>query len=272
MKKVSKLAAALAAAALFVLTPETNVLPAHAEESVTYAVKYVSDEEGWRCQFNTNAYDDAKGGYTVSYLRECLKAGDTVVVYNPAGTYATLDLGDVRLGELTLSANNGLTIIKTGGIDNCHVLGGNTCAINGTVTNAHVYDVCNATFNNNVDNLTIWAKNALDGGALSNVSCAGTVGHFIATTSEQTPSVFYDLYDFKENAFRFSEKRLQTAATDYATQPAAPQAPAAPAAPSSDADEYDSVPKTGDSALYLWLFGLSAVLLAGSLALRKSGN
>ena len=49
-------------------------------------------------------------------------------------------------------------------------------------------------------------------------------------------------------------------------------APAAPAAPSSDADEYDSVPKTGDSALYLWLFGLSAVLLAGSLALRKSGN
>lgn len=274
MKRIRKFAALLAATAMLVLLPEANAFEANAEEPATYAAKYV-EGKGWRFQYDTNAYDDEEEGAEIRYLREYAKDGDVVVVYNYVGATAPLDLSGTHLGNLTIYQNSPYTVVTVGTADYCYVQGGNTCAINGTITNAYVFDESTCTFNNNVTNLTIYSSDSQK--PTSTVTCAGTVGHFVATTLKDDPRIYYDLYDFTAGTFNVRKGSVKTAETNYSSQPTgvapadtASTAPAADTATDNSADEYDDVPKTGQSSLYVWFLSASVLCYAGSRALRRA--
>lgn len=289
MKRINKMMAAMAAVAILALLPNTNTFPVKAAEPVTYAVKYVSEEQGWRYQPNTSTYDDSAGGGPITLLQTYLNDGDLVVVYNDLGTGTALDLGSVKLSNLTYAQNTKTSLVFAGAVQDCYVLGGSTGTVNCDVTNAYVYDTVTFNFNGNVGTLNLYTA----GDALSsNIGTVGTVGHLYAT-STTSQRVFFDLYDFaagtlyfQDGAFVPKNTNFKNAEEHAAEAPEATEAPAVtetPTAPSTDtaapstnatttdpSDEYDDVPKTGQSYLYLWLLLASAACFAGSLALRRT--
>lgn len=281
MKKGMKVIAFMLAAAVLLLVPDSSVLSVKAEEPTTYAVQYIGGEiRQWRF-LPGSTFDETQAHMGAVILPSLLKDGDSVVIYNGAdGAGPELDLGTVKLGNLTVY-QNATAIVYTGGVKDCYVLAGSYCAINGEVTNAHIYDSATCTFNNNVLDLTLYAAGDLH----SSLSCAGTVGRFCirSTVDDSVQKVFYSI---TQGAFWIDKGSLQipyekysdepseeyTKAMENASNPVVPaENPPAESAPSAPpADEYDHVPKTGDSAPHLWLFCASAVCLAGSLILRRS--
>lgn len=254
----------LVAVVMLTVLPQVNTLTANAEEPTTYSVKYVSAEQGWRYQYNTSEYDDGKHGDLIVTLRQNLKDGDLVVIYNDLGTSDTLDLGSVRLSNLTY-ANTQWSIVRVGSVQDCYVLRGSAGTINCDVTNAYVYDPVVFNFNGNVEELIVDSKDAVQ----SNVGCEGTVGHLRVHSS--SPFEFYDfaagalLFDggvFKpQGSFATPEEHAANIATLSANKNTA-----------TSSDEYDDVPKTGQSNLYLWLLFASVICFAGSRALKRSAE
>ena len=284
MKKIKNIVTMLTVAAMLFLLPESSCLKASADEPVTYAVKYLADEKEWVYQENRSAYDDSGTvtSWQVYQLREVLKAGDTVVVYNDAGDAPALDLGSTRFSNLTISST-GFSVIYTGGVQECHVMSNSSCAVNGDITNAHVYDNSVVNFNGNVQELRIHCTDKVT----SSVGVGGTVGHLYAP-SDTLPRTFYNLYNFEAGSLIIDqdgnlntpEWKFSREASDSQTTPAqtvqpepAPEAqqPAQQApASSGNADEYDAVPKTGESNLTVWLLCLAGLCMFGSISLRKA--
>lgn len=277
MKKIKALVTMLAAVALLALLPESSTLKADAAEAKNYAVKFCPNENGgdWRYQ-EGSTFDDEKSDRGIYYMLQDLKAGDKVAVYNTESDAEALNLGTVKLGDLTICGTT-FTIVSTGGVSQCNVLPGSTCSISGNIDTAHVYDVATVTFVNNVTELIATAENeSFD----SNIGCNGTVGHFNAY-SINAPRTFYDLYNFTQNKLDVSDGNLKTESYYYDTsapastpQPQATSAPSAPAASnttaaSSASNEYDDVPKTGESSLIFWLFAASVLSFTGSCILKK---
>lgn len=289
MKKRSKVFASLLAAAALLLSAG-NTLTVKAAEPTTYAVQYIAGEiNQWRF-VSGSTFDATQSHMGIEALPSLLKDGDSVVVYNGADKPAKeLDLGSAKLGNLTVY-QGATAIVRTGGIKDCYVLAGSYCAINGDVTNAYLYDNATCTFNNNVLDMTLYITDQPH----SNITCAGTVGRFyvFSTTTDKSTNVFYNIIDgalkMENGTFQIpSDKYSPTPTDEYtkamesASDPVTPteSAPAENAptenpaentpAENAPADEYDHVPKTGDSTLHLWLFCASAVCLAGSLLLRK---
>lgn len=267
MKRIKKLAAMLAAVAILALLPDANVVTAEAAEPVTYAVKYVSDELGWRFQPYTNQYDDTAGGGQISTLRQDIKDGDVVVIENRLGANTSLDLGSVKLSNLTYLENTKFSIVYAGGVTDCYVLGGTTGTVNCDVENAYVYDTVVFNFNGNVKEMTITAGDKLQ----SSVGTEGTVGHLYAYSTSKAATLI-DCYDFAAGALYiqngiFLPKGSYVSAVDHAAALAA-QSTATSNSSSSD-DEYDDVPQTGQNSLYLWLLGASWLCFAGSHVLRR---
>lgn len=266
MKKTKHLITMLTAAALFLLSC-CNSLKVSAEEPVTYAVKFLPSENQWRYQENTSTFDEAAEHRELYYMLESLKDGDFVVVYNETSNSEVLELGTVRLGNLTVVQSNGVAVIHTGGIDDCFVLAGASAAINGNITNASVYEdtVCN--FGGNVKELNIYAEDKVT----STVGCSGTVEHLLvySTTLSQT---FFDLYNFDADTLYFDKEGLfQTPEEHYSTQPsntaAAPSPTTVPqqsGSPATDNSEYDAVPKTGETNPIPWLLCIMTLCLIGS--------
>lgn len=289
MKRVTKIAAVLVSAALMVLLPNANAFTAKAEEPVYYAVKFNSDKNEWRMQANTNVFDESKESRAIYYLQQDIKEGDIVVVYNDVDTNVALDLGSARLSNLTLTNNTNFCIIKSGGANECYVLGGSISSINGDVANAYVYDTATCTFTGNVETLTMYSASEK---LTSSVSVGGTVEHLHALPLNPNIDItFYNLYRFKAGTLYVKEGILQTASWNYlspgqyaeqvpaepAEAPAEPtEAPAEPAEasaapePSDDSDEYDDVPKTGQDNIYMWFLCASALFFTGSYILRRS--
>lgn len=284
MKTLKTFAFALAAAAASLFLSGTATMTVNAAEPVTYAVKYNANLDEWRMQKGTNVFDDNAESREVYYMQLELKAGDTVVVYSEGECKKELylglkDQGLPRLGNLTVRTD--WSVIYTGGVDNAYVLAGTSCSINGNVTNANVYDTAVATFSNNVGTLNIYGR---DDGSDSSVSVGGTVGHlYVVPTNSNIPRTFYNLYNFKAGSLNLQEGTLMSqswqymTAEEYALQnpnTATPEEPAAetPAqsVPAADDDEYDDVPKTGQSYLYLWFLGAAALCFAGSRAVRRT--
>lgn len=271
MKKIKHIVTVLAAAAVFFLLPGAGCLRAAAEEPVTYAVKYIEEKKEWRYLPNTSTFDDGAYHRELYYMYESMKDGDIVVVYNESESVPSLDLGSVRLSNLTVTPCSSFTIIFSGDIDECHILNGAYCSINANVTNAHVYEVSTSNFNKNVQELRIHA----DDGINSTVGCDGTVGHLYAP-SDSLPQTFYDLYDFQAGSLLIQQGSLKTGADKFSSSPSQPtpaptQAPQPPAstAPSGN-DEYDEVPKTGSRNPVLWLLCIAAVSGAASYGLKKA--
>lgn len=276
MKRIQKIAAVLAAVAMLVLLPEASAFPAFAEEPVTYAVKYVSEETGWLYQPNTSTYDDSVNGHSIDNLLKVIKDGDLVVIYNDLGANKYLDLGNVKLSNLTYVEGAKWSMVFAGSVQDCYVLGGSTGTVNCDVENAYVYDTVVFNFNGNVKEMTVYAADKVQ----SSIGCEGTVGHLYGscTTMNRT---FFDLYDFAAGALfiqdgiltpKGSYKSAEEHAAELAAAPtAAPPAPENTPAP-APSDEYDDVPKTGQSNLYLWLLFASVVCFVGSRALKRSSK
>ena len=282
MKRVTKIAAILTAVAMLMLLPDANVFTAKAAEPVSYAAKYDPDRNDWRMQENTSVFDENAISRSIYAVVADIKDGDIVVVYNDASTTTALDLGGVHLTNLTLAQNTQFCIIKTGGIDECYVLGGSYSSINGAVTNAYVYDTTTCTFTGNVGTLTIYAASD---GSTSNVSVGGTVEHLYVTPLDvNVPRTFYNLYRFNEASLDIKDGKLQTPEWNYlnydqymaqatGTQNNNTANSTAASnnnqAASSSSDEYDDVPKTGQNSPYIWYLGAAVLFFAGSYALRR---
>lgn len=286
MKKIKNTITLLTIAAMLFLLPESSCLKASADEPVTYVVKYLPGENGWRYQDNRSVFDES--GSVISWelyqLREVLKAGDTVVVYNDTENAPDLDLGSTRFANLTISSK-AFSIIHTGGVQDCFVMNNSFCAVNGDVTNAHVYENSVVNYNGNVQELQIHCGDKIT----SSVGVGGTVGHLYAYSDSQAQT-FFDLYNFQAGSLLIDQEgKLTTPDWSYskapASQPVQPtpqpevqqqpeaQQPAqqVPASGGND-DEYDAVPKTGESNLIVWLLCIGGLCLCGSIALKRAGR
>lgn len=265
---MKKIAAVLVAVAILVLLPKPNASTAHADEPVTYSVKYVSDELGWRFLKDSNDFEANGNGRNIYYLTQEIKDGDLVVVYNEIGTSTPLNLGDVHLSNLTYVNNAQWSMVYAGSVQDCYVLGGSTGTINCDVKNAYVYDTVVFNFNGNVENLTINSGDKV----LSNVGCQGTVGHLYVYSSTLDRPLF-DYYDFVAGALLFDEGIFKPQ-NNYKTpeEHAANLTESTTESTNASYDEYDDVPKTGQSNLYLWLLFASVVCFAGSRALKRSAE
>lgn len=271
MKRIKSLVALFAVAAILFMLPDST-LTASAAEGTTYAVKYSDEHQEWRYQPGA-IYDDALGAGPIDLMKTLLKDGDLVVVYNDSANASELDLSDFHLSNLTLVNTGSFTIIKAKAIDNCYVLAGTSSSINAEITNAYVYDSVLCNFGGNVKELTLYANDEV----FSTIGCSGKVGHFYAP-SETLPRTFYNCYSFTADTFYLENGNLLTAYEDYTwTAPAATSQPSGStstgtSAGSSSSNDYDSVPKTGESNLVLWLMCAAAICAAGSYGLKRKAN
>lgn len=281
LKKMKLFVSMLAAAAILVLLPGSTSMTASAEEAKTYSLKYIGgDINDWR-YVSGSTFEDGMYHRELYYLKlDELKDGDHIVIY--AGDTAAnmeLDLSNYKLGSLTVY-QNATAVVFTDGIKDCYVLAGAYTAINGDVTNAHLYDNVTCNFNNNVQDMVLHVS----GDPHSNIACAGTVGMFqiLEDNTNHSRGVFYDIPNntmkYVNGTVQFpnwspepTEAYLQAKAAAGETT-AAPEATPASAGGSS---EYDEVPKTGESSQMVWLIGLlgaAAILFAGSYGLYKKTN
>ena len=251
-----------------------------AEAATTYQLKYDVDVNEWRVQVDEDSWKDDDGGKDLYYLNhgdDAVKDGDVVVICpneeNPTdGKEITIN---AHLSNLTVNRSN--AVVYTNGIDNCYVLGDSYAAINGDVSNAYVYDNASCNFNNNVTNLNMLSSTGTE--IESKVVVKGTVAY--AVFKDNTGSIMNEYYNFAPNTFwHDAESSLRTDPSDYSTTgsgavdtatntPAASTADTTPAQSTASASDYDDVPKTGESHLVVWLFGCSALCLAGCLVSRK---
>lgn len=285
-KKMKLFLSTLAAAAMLVLLPGGNAMTAHAEEAKTYSLKYIGGTvNDWR-YVEGSTFEEGMYHRELYYLTlDQLKDGDHIVVY--AGDTAPnkeVDLSAYKLGSLTVY-QNATIVIHTKGIRDCYALAGSYTAVNGDVTNAHLYDNVTCNFNNSVLDMVLHTA----GDPHSNIACAGTVGMFqILQDPDNSRGIFYDIPNntmrYVDGAVQFptwsaepSAAYLQAKAAGTTT-PAAPEAtptPAAPAPGGNASSEYDKVPKTGENSQTGWLIGLvgaAVVLFAGSYGLYKKAN
>lgn len=281
-KSFRNIIAMMATAVMLFLLSEGNCLKVAAEEPVTYVVKYLADQKEWCYQENRSVFDDTVTSWQVYQLREVLKAGDTVVVYNDTTADVTLDLGSTRFTNLTVSTS-AFTVINTGGVQDCYILSNSSCSVNGNITNAHVYDNSLVNFGNNIQELRIHCNDKIT----SSVGCGGTVRHLYAP-SDTLPRTFYDLYDFQAGSLIIDQDGdLNTPDWQYSREPSSqpveqptpqpevqqpetqqPAAQPTPAAPADSDDEYDAVPKTGESNSAFWLICGGVLCMFGSMAIR----
>ena len=266
MKKNRLFIGALAVAAALMLLPPTDV---SAEEPATYSVNYLSDEAGW---YYTEGSEFKGGASGVEFLRERLKDGDVVVVYNDSDGGKLLDLGSVRLSNLTIAGGATWAMVQVGSVDNLYALGGSTSSISAPMTNAYIYNDAVCNLNDNVDVLSLcYERDELK----PSVNCLGTVGTFYERSINEPDWIYFSAYNFKRRTLEVDKGALRTDEANYSTDLSnAPAPAAAPASTEASAqpasDEYDDVPKTGDSFRYLWLLCASAACFAGSAALRRS--
>lgn len=263
MKKLTKLVSLLTAVAICFLLPDFSALTAHAEEGVTYYVKYLEDEDAWR--FQTGSSWDSKGVHReLYYMNQDIKDGDLVIV-DGIVSGNPLDI-PVHLSNLTIFHAN-TVVVNTKGVDHCFVLEDSVAAINGDVKNAYVYDNARCTFNNNVDTLLI----SDDEGLHATVTVGGTVNHLTGSDPFKT---YYDYYSFPAGKLVIDDGKVKTdeklfSKTAPAAQPETP-APAEPSQPQNSSGEYDDVPKTGESNIIFYLLGISVLCLAGRAYLKKA--
>lgn len=277
-KRIRSLVFTLVAAALLTLLPRSSAFTVKADGPETYSVAYIAGAYNeWRYQPGS-VFDASKGHGALGELLLKLKDGDSVVIYQVDDPAKELDLGSAKLGNLTVY-QNASAIIFTGGVKDCYVLAGAYTAINGDVTTAYIYDAPKTaapttacTFNNNVIDMNLYMTR----NPATNISCGGTVGHFHATYTDNG-DCYSDTYDFLAGQFSFVDGYFNVPgwahgsgpSEEYLQAKAAAETAQAPSAEKNASDEYDKVPKTGDSSPAFWLLLASAACFGGSCLLRK---
>ena len=203
-----------------------------------------------------------------------------LVIYGNEEHSGSFDI-PVSLSNLTILGAQAYVVVTTNGVTDFYASYNSIASVAGNIQNAYVYDHAQVTFNGNIGYLEVNAHP--DSYALA--TCTGTVGHVLG---HYDGTVYYDVYNVAAGKLEIEEMTLETEAKYYSTTPGA--APAASSqtttapnastantttntAPStnsqSTADEYDDVPKTGESPVIFWLLGIAVASLAGSRALKR---
>ncbi len=262
MRKLFSLFSVVMMAVLFL---QISTLSVSAEEPKTYYLKYLASEGEWYYQ-EGSAWDNEgyrREWYTlVTYV---LKDGDLVVVDSSEGNAKTLEL-DFNLSNLTIMGDS-YGIINVKSVKDFYALENSSSIINGNVTNAWLYNYSLTNFNNDVDYLEVYYTNTDWDQPPVTFAVGGKLGHLFVHREGRTN---YNLYNFTDRAL-VVDGILQTAEEHYSTTPPAttqPPAATTPTAPSTS-DEYDEVPKTGESLAFMWAFALAGLCFAGSYSLKK---
>ncbi len=272
MKRMKAIVTLFAVVAMFLLP--TAQMKAEAADPVTFSVKCLGNE--WRYQANTSKFDENYGHRELYYMYQEMKEGDIVVVYSESDSSPDLDLGTVKLSNITICTTDPKhVVIYAGGVEDIYVLGNTSISINCNVDRGHVYDNGICSFNGNVGSITLYKDHR---GSMANIGCSGTVGHF-RMCSMDSSYTYFQLYNFQEGKFELINGNITT--PDWAfswndpnngaapAPTAAPQAPAQQPAQQPAAGAYDSVPKTGDANMMMVLFGAASACLAGSYGLKR---
>ena len=303
MKRLKTLVSLLAAAAMLLLMPNTDLPQVSAAEPVTYSLKYVEANNEWR--YHVGPWDDNNSGHReLYYLKESIKDGDVIVVEG-GDQGLTLEL-PVNLSSITFNHSH-LAVITAKSVENVYVLRDSVAAINGDVKNAHVYDNAVVNFNNNVTNLYITREIC----GQQTIAVVGTVDYVKTSDAEK---IYNEMYNFQANSFRQEEGILKTDASKYSmvpvptapivpgdpaatlpvvpvdptvtlpvvptvpvdptvtvpVVPTAPVTPVAPVVPVTPADSlYDDVPKTGEPLALPGLLVMGAGICFGGAYLLK---
>ena len=268
---MKKLLSIFAVAFFALILGAQNIIPVAAAEPNTYLVEYNDEKDDWYyTPGSPGADDETPQKREIYYLLQILKDGDYIVVDSTKGT-GTLKL-DFTLGNLTILPNSS-ALITCKGVQEYYQLHDSTVSLFANVEKAFVYDNAVVNFNNNVNTLEL----IFEGEPTMVAHVMGTCKDFIVHNPETTLT---HLWNFREPLL-YNQGVLSTAYGTYdINPPAAPAAPivsttpsstptATPSAPSSSADEYDDVPKTGESAAFLWIFALAALCFAGSYSFKK---
>ena len=293
MKNFKKIVSLLAAAAVLAIAPGTNAMKAEAATPTTFYIMYDDSKNDWRMQVNEwkNDYE----GRELYYLNEGdekVKDGDIVVVLSSEENETGSKEIHINAHLSNLTVNRAHAVVSVGGgIDECYVLGDSFAAVTGNITNAYVYDEASCTFHSNVRNLNLISTQSNE--VVSNVTVGGTVTY---ASLANDGGVFKEYYNFLAGTFDHDETSgLMTASYHYSNDPntnaySAPEVPASSvptpagsaassqesATPSqgntSSSNEYDDVPKTGDSNAVVWLFAISAACFAGSAMMRRKAQ
>lgn len=270
---MKKLLSIFAVACFALILWAQNIVPVSAAEPTTYVVKYDDSNDQWYYQIGSS-WDDTvpPPRREIYYMIQDMKDGDYVVVDATNGQ-GTLVL-DFTLGNLTILPNSN-ALITCKGVIEYYQLNNTAVSLTANVEKAFVYDNAIANFNKNVNVLEL----IYDQTPEMIAGVGGTCSEFWVHTYDASQTK-YHLWNFKETLL-FNETILKTPYGTYdINPPASPAAPivsatpsstptSTPSAPSSSADEYDDVPKTGDSAMFLWMFGLAALCFAGSYSFKK---
>lgn len=268
MKKIKKLITVLAAAAAMILLPGAFTITASAEEPNTFILNY-STEDGWYMILDEEKYLENPPHKVMDAFFLGVKDGDIVVVYNSVEDAPLLDLRDLHLSNLTVSANV-FTMISVGSVDECIFLQSTKCSLTGQVNYAFIFDPCLVNFNSNVQTIDIQVPET---NCESTVGCSGTVGSMRVLFGNNSS---YTMYNFKPDTLYFEEGSLKTAQGNFTmTPPAATPAPAptsAPQAPGGSSGEYDKVPKTGESNAFVWLLAAALLCTAVSLEAKRAAR
>ena len=281
MKGFKKFVSLLAAFVLMALLPGAGMLQASAASPTTYYVKYDIDKRAWRMQIGEwNKELEGRETYYLNNGDEAVKDGDILVVLAMDDDETETGSGDITVNAhlSNLTVNRAGVVISTGGVDECYVLGDSYAAISGNVTNAYVYDNAKCTFNNDVTNLRLIATEKPE--VRTTVSVAGTVAY--ASTANQG-GVMKEYFNFVKGSFYYDyASGLMTDPSKYSTNGSSPAAAAtqtttqtqsstqnSTTANSSASNEYDDVPKTGESnMLFMILLAVSAMSFVGCVALN----
>jgi len=271
MKKLKKLVSLVMVIALCVLLPNTNTMTVSAEEPVTYYVKYLANDNQWR-YMTGSTWNESGSHRDLYYMHEALKDGDSIII-DGANPGFTLNVS-VHLKNLTL-IHGSQAVVSAKGYDECYILRDSVGAINGDVTNAYVYDNGRCTFNNNISTLTVETAASYPNNTKlhANISVLGTVAHLIGKDSTK---LHYEHYNFAAGKLVITDGDLKTDAAHYSntasttntSQPT--QNTSTTSSDEYNSDEYDDVPKTGESNTILWLFGVLALCLTGRYFLKKT--
>ena len=230
---------------------------------------YLEEYNDWRFTTAEDPFSADAYYRELYYFHEQVKDGDLVVVYSYYnGPIPQLDLGSKSLNNLTVVHTDTPAIIYCGAVENFYALANTVVSVNSpAITTADVYDNTTCNFNSNVGTLNFYITGEID----SIVGCSGTVGHLYgySLTEER---VYYDFYDFKADTLRIYDGGFQTPDGYSRTAPVATPAPAAPSGSASSGNDYDDVPKTGDSSTAMWLLFAAALCAGGSFYLGKKSR
>lgn len=270
---MKKLLSIFAVACFALILWAQNIVPVAAAEPTTYVVKYDSAKDEWYYQVGSS-WDDTvpPPRREIYYMIQDMKDGDYVVV-DSTDDRGTLVL-DFTLGNLTILPHS-TALITCKGVQEYYQLHDSAVSLTANVEKGFVYDNAVCNFNQNVNTLELVYTESPE----MVVDVEGTCNELWVHNSSATETK-YALWNFTEPLV-FNEGIVKNQFGTYAiTPPSAPAAPVVPsapsstpattpAAPSSSADEYDDVPKTGESSAFLWMFGLAALCFAGSYSFKK---